>query len=312
MVPETAGGGAEVTKGARPPAEPPEGSKPRPDPVLVRVAWLALLLAPVEIYWLIATGHQGLPWTLGASLGAVGAVGVVARARPVTRPLGGFLLALGAFLGGEVVVTLVQRTNAWSWWTGRATLPHQVLAYAVLEAMITCPLMALTLLRSGCRRRDVFLAVGELRRGAFGRWGLSWAAILPLAAAVFALPLLVNLAFTVRPELGLLGKAVRALPAALAFGAINATQEEFRFRMVFLARLLPVVGADRAVVMTAVLFGLAHWGGHPSGASGVVLAFLAGYGLAASMVETKGAAWAWTVHAVLDVLIYGSLVMAVR
>jgi membrane protease YdiL (CAAX protease family) len=158
----------------------------------------------------------------------------------------------------------------------------------------------------------VFLAVGDLRRGAFGRRGLSWAAILPLAAAVFALPLLVNLAFTVRPELGLLGKAVRALPAALAFGAINAAQEEFRFRMVFLARLLPVVGADRAVVMTAVLFGLAHWGGHPSGASGVVLAFLAGCGLALSMVETKGAAWAWTVHAVLDVLIYGSLLMAVR
>ena len=49
------------------------------------------------------------------------------------------------------------------------------------------------------------------------------------------------------------------------------------FRAVFLARVDQLLGAGRAMLMTSVIFGIGHWFGHPSGPSGVVLAFVAGW-----------------------------------
>ena len=135
---------------------------------------------------------------------------------------------------------------------------------------------------------------------------------MPIAALVFAGPLALQLSVTVRPHAELFGRALTALPEALAFAAFNAAQEEFRFRAVFLARLVPLLGAGRATLMTSVMFGIGHWFGHPSGPSGVVLAFVAGWVLARSMVKTRGSLWAWAVHAAEDFLIYGALVMAAR
>ena len=44
-----------------------------------------------------------------------------------------------------------------------------------------------------------------------------------------------------------------------------------------LARLAPVVGAGQALLVTSATFGIGHWFGHPSGASGVLMAGFAGY-----------------------------------
>ncbi len=97
---------------------------------------------------------------------------------------------------------------------------------------------------------------------------------------------------------------------ALVFAAVNAAQEEFRFRAALLARLLPVVGTTHALPVTSLLFGLEHWFGHPSGPSGVLLAGLAGYMWGKSMVETGGSAWAWLIHGFQDVVIFALLIMA--
>jgi membrane protease YdiL (CAAX protease family) len=80
---------------------------------------------------------------------------------------------------------------------------------------------------------------------------------------------------------------------ALVFGAINALSEEVRFRCVLLARLVPVLGGEAAIWMTALAFGLAHWyGGNPSGPSGVAMTTAAGLIWAKSMLETRGLFWA--------------------
>lgn len=89
---------------------------------------------------------------------------------------------------------------------------------------------------------------------------------------------------------------------------MNAAQEEFRYRSVLLARLRPVVGTAQSLLITSALFGLAHWFGHPSGASGVLMAGFAGWVWGRSMVDTGGSAWACLVHAVQDVVIFTFLV----
>ena len=117
---------------------------------------------------------------------------------------------------------------------------------------------------------------------------------------------------TVRPDFHLLQRAIQGLPLALAFSVFNAAQEEFRFRSVLLGRLVPVAGASQALWMTSVLFGLGHWFGHPSGPTGVVMAGFAGFVWGKSMLDTRGFAWAWMIHAFQDVVIFSLLVMSTR
>ena len=57
-------------------------------------------------------------------------------------------------------------------------------------------------------------------------------------------------------------------------------------------------------VISGAPFGSAHHFGTPGGPVGVVLAGFLGWFLAKSVVETRGIGLAWSVHFVLDVIIF--------
>jgi membrane protease YdiL (CAAX protease family) len=289
----------------------PQVAPPRRSVVLV--AWTALFLTPVGIYWRLLTHDATAP--VGVDLVAFGLlVFLVATAIRIERlrPIRTFLLTVLALGTGMLVVSLIERSHAWTDWAARASDPKVVFADAALE-VIPCALMAGVLVASGLRRRDMVVTVGDLgARGGlpFTQRRVSWVWIGIVGTLLFAGPLAVQLTVTVHPDFGMAGKALAALPAAVAFGAFNAAQEEFRFRAGFLATLVPAVGALQAVLMTSALFAFGHWFGHPSGPVGVGMAFLAGFVLAKSMLDTRGSGWAWFMHAVQDVLIFSFLVMA--
>jgi len=109
------------------------------------------------------------------------------------------------------------------------------------------------------------------------------------------------------PELGLL---LTWLPVGLVFAAVNGAQEELRFRLVPLAALTGAVGDEQAIWMTAAVFGLAHWSGAtPSGPPGAIYHALIGAWLAKGILETRGVAWAWIVHAAGNLVLFVVLVL---
>lgn len=61
------------------------------------------------------------------------------------------------------------------------------------------------------------------------------------------------------------------VPFIFAFAAVNAFSEELHFRAVLLTRLISPLGKGKALWLTSILFGLAHWFGHPSRPTGVIL-----------------------------------------
>jgi membrane protease YdiL (CAAX protease family) len=100
------------------------------------------------------------------------------------------------------------------------------------------------------------------------------------------------------------------LPAALLFAVINPAQEEIRFRVVPLATLAPAVGDEAAIWMTSAVFGLARWSeATPSGPIGLVFHGLVGALLAKSILETRGVAWAWIIHAAGNLVLFIGLVL---
>jgi len=276
------------------------------------IAWLALLPAGIAgVILARVLFHIEPPGWLGpAEAALLLTLFAVSRFRPGIRPLGGYLLALAALKAGAIVIDAIEHGMAWRAWTAHASYAQFMFADSLLE-LIPCLLLALTVI--GLGRRELFLVRGDLRARRplpFGLPGLSWTVLGPALAVLFAGPLALQLMLKAPADPRLLGRALASLPLALAFAAFNAAQEEFRFRAVLLTRLVPVVGAGQALLLTSALFGIAHWFGHPSGASGVVMAGIAGYAWGRSMLDTRGYFWAWLIHGSLDVVIFLLVVMS--
>jgi membrane protease YdiL (CAAX protease family) len=131
-------------------------------------------------------------------------------------------------------------------------------------------------------------------------------------AAIVVLVLLTGLAMAPAiPTKVDLGAAAPFLVMAILAAVLNAFWEEAVFRAAPLARLAPVVGAGRALVILALWFGLGHfYGGTPSGIFGAVMVSLVGVVLGKAMVDTRGFAWPWLIHMSIDLTIYTVIALA--
>ncbi len=93
----------------------------------------------------------------------------------------------------------------------------------------------------------------------------------------------------------------------LLFSLTNSFAEEMIFRVGINSPLANLLSPNKIFLISAVIFGIAHFQGMPSGIIGVILAGLLGYVLSKSINETNGIFWAWIIHFLQDVIIIGSL-----
>lgn len=107
-----------------------------------------------------------------------------------------------------------------------------------------------------------------------------------------------------RPALGTLLATLPLLPVVLLFAAMNAFSEELNYRAALLAPLEPAVGKTHSILLTATFFGLGHFYGVPYGIIGVIMAFVLGYLLSKSILETRGFFWPWFIHFLQDIAIF--------
>ncbi|OJF91545.1 CPBP family intramembrane glutamic endopeptidase [Alkalibacterium sp. 20] len=79
------------------------------------------------------------------------------------------------------------------------------------------------------------------------------------------------------------------------------------FRSAILGSLKNVLPKSQAIFIAAMIFGIAHFYGAPSGIVGVVMSVLLGWYLSRSMYETKGFASSWIIHFMQDVVIFSTI-----
>jgi Type II CAAX prenyl endopeptidase Rce1-like len=292
------------------------GAAKESDPLPRFVAWSAVIASAVpEILWQ-ESGHRISFWfTVTESfLLVLAALAVLPFSR--LRGLARFLFAIAAlnfawdFLAPSLGKTnLVHSLSQNASWGGRLFIARVLTLSGIV-------LMGLTLIGSGITRRDLFLCRGNLAAPAqpipfLGlRKPIPWTVFGPALFVVFGVALALFLYFTVHPDFTAGGRILHFLPWILLVAALNAANEEFQFRNVLLAHLRNVVPPGEAVLLTAVLFGLGHYYGQPSGPIGVVMAGFAGWIWARSMIETGGFAWAFFIHMVQDIVIFSFLAVA--
>jgi membrane protease YdiL (CAAX protease family) len=172
--------------------------------------------------------------------------------------------------------------------------------------------MLVVLLGMGLRRRDFYLAMGDLRATAeamripsrpepWTKFGRNYAIISVGLLLVFLVPAL-------QPSLAELSVGLVAFAAICA--AMNAFAEEFLYRAALIPQVLPAFGKSATLFLLPAWFGLAHWFGVPSGLTGVLLAAVGGWFFTRSMMETRGIAWAWGLHFLADFTVYLILLLS--
>lgn len=100
-----------------------------------------------------------------------------------------------------------------------------------------------------------------------------------------------------------LGMVPWALAVSLPFAAVNAAVEEAIFRLAPATALGGVASMTTVALISAVIFGVPHYFGHPGRVPGVLLAGFLGWLTCLSVLQTHGLLWAWSIHFVQDVVI---------
>jgi membrane protease YdiL (CAAX protease family) len=279
------------------------------------MAWvggLIILSSLPDIAFRSATGARFSPiWIPTLALLLLLLALVVARQWSSVERLQGYLLALVALASGYLVESVVEQSSVWVSWN-RSLVPGVSFILVNSAKLIPVATLSVSLVGSGLSREDVFIAFGDFR-ARFMRIGahhsLSWGWLLPIALLLSVGPVIANVVSARQPDFGSTGRLLPLVPLILAGAAINTFSEEFLFRQVLLARLIPVLGVTQAVWLTGLRFGVGHWFGNPSGLTGVLLATVFGWFAARSMLDTRGSGWIWLVHLINDVVIFSLIAL---
>ena len=93
----------------------------------------------------------------------------------------------------------------------------------------------------------------------------------------------------------------------LLFSLSNSFSEEMIYRLGINGPLTGLLKPNTIFFISAIIFGVAHIQGMPSGIVGILLAGILGYVLSKSVHETSGIFWAWFIHFIQDILIISTL-----
>jgi membrane protease YdiL (CAAX protease family) len=294
------------------PAAQVERASPAADGRLLPVAWAIVVLLTVPEIILRAFAGVDTWWMTPARIGALSVAIAATWALGTIRPLRGMLVVLLVVYAveGWLLLTVVPQLPAYR----DAVADSPWLAFLGERALrlVAVAVMLAVLLLQGFRRRDVFLAVGDLRATAepigvprspepWTRFGRNYGLISVGLLLVFLVP-----AFS--PSLSRLSAGLVVFAAVAA--AMNAFAEEFLYRAALIPHVLPLFGKRATLLLVPGWFALAHWFGVPAGMTGVLLAAIGGWFFARSMIETRGIAWAWFLHFLADFTVYLVLLLA--
>lgn len=99
----------------------------------------------------------------------------------------------------------------------------------------------------------------------------------------------------------------KVLPFSIVLALSNSFVEEGITRLGVVVVLKDIIKDKTIPLISAGIFGVAHYWGNPGGLLGLLVAGFLGWLLSKSIIETKGIFWAWLIHFLQDVIIFSVL-----
>jgi uncharacterized protein len=206
------------------------------------------------------------------------------------------------------------------WATGFVDLPVHPHAFVNGLALYQCYALTVALLIAGVvtilsPSSRQFLSIGQVKAIAHQeKWlGINgrstWLSNALQLLLFISIPTAVFMSLGVYYTGSLQGFQEGFIPWIILFSLTNSLAEELIFRFVLVGGLVDRYSSRTVLLCSAVLFGLPHYWGYPSGVVGVLMSGLLGYVLCKATIETKGLSIAWLIHFVQDLIIFTALFM---
>lgn len=231
----------------------------------------------------------------------------------IAMRLVGVPIAIG--VGGVLSMSLIAhflQNRTLPWWV---ISQHKVVNFTATMQLMVLPISFLALLLMYLYDRKSFkefFRVGISFGVATSNQERNWKSFGPLLAVAFTLGTTMLMSVGVISQNGLVNESfIRLMPMVLLFAATNSWAEEIFSRFVIVAGLHGKLKPDTICWISAVMFGIPHFFGTPSGIFGVIMSGLLGWLLAKSVIETKGLGWALFIHFLQDVVIFGAGAMII-
>jgi uncharacterized protein len=276
-------------------------------PAWLIIAWGAMLAVVLPDVILGRATDQPPPWLIWPASGLLVGLIVLTSVWSLLHPLRGYILTLLALVCGRGLSFLLLQSAPYRAWLQTANWGVAFLA-SMLVWLIPTALVALTLIGSGLGRQDLFLVPGNLHApvqpNPIFSAGTPWSRTAQQFVMVGSIVMFFMFGQGSRPDLRLGTVVLVNLPLIILAAAINAGYGEFCFRAVLLGRLVPVLGPQQALWLSAVCYSLWNYHRMPSRYVGALLNGFLGWFLGKSMLETGGVALAFLVHFGLDVVIF--------
>jgi membrane protease YdiL (CAAX protease family) len=277
-------------------------------PPALYLAWAIVLLLTVPEIILRAFMRVDTSWMLLARIGLLAGSFALTFVLPLVRPLRGMLIVFLVIYVVEAWLFLTAIPESQIYRDVVGDDPNLAFFGERLMRIGAVLVMLVVLLLMGLRRRDLYLAVGDLKATAeptrlkiphkpqpWTTFGRNYALISVGLLLFFLIP-------AVKPSLA--NFSVGLLFFAVVCAAMNSFAEEFLYRSALIPQVLPLFGKGATLMLVPAWFGLAHYFGVPNGMTGVLLAGIGGWFFAKSMIETRGIAWAWFLHFLADFTVY--------
>lgn len=164
----------------------------------------------------------------------------------------------------------------------------------------------------------VYLTKGDLSTKAEAiKWlgikndSISWGKLAIISAVLISIGTMLLTVFTVtgssansNPD-----QLIKYFPFVILFALFNSLSEGIIFRSAVLGSLKDVLPKHQAIFTAALIFGIGHYYGAPSGILGVFMSGLLGWYMCRSMYETKGFVSSWVIHFMQDAVIFSTILL---
>lgn len=223
--------------------------------------------------------------------------------RTIFRP-GQIAVPIAITLGGLLATMLIGYNLLTGALTSWKISEHDVVNFTFTMQMMVLPVSFVALAAMYFYDRASFL---KFFRPGF-KTSSDWNLYGPVVAVALTIGTTMFMSFNVVAQHGVINNTFFELfPLVLLFAATNAWSEEIFSRFVLVAGLDGKLKPDVICLISAIVFGAAHYSfGTPSGLFGVVASGSMGWFMAKSVVDTKGMGWALFIHFLQDVVIFGA------
>jgi len=228
-----------------------------------------------------------------------------------------YSLILGVIISTDILTKIIRSSSFWKEIFDESSFIGNFGGSILLKFFGILPVIGILILlfRSPAAvymtKGDLSVKAEEIKWLGIKKNWISWGKLSIISAGLISTGTILLTVFTVTgtSENFNIDNLMKYLPFVIIFAFFNSFCEGIVFRSAILGSLRDVLPKNQLMVTAAVLFGIAHYYGAPSGIVGVAMSGLLGWYMSRSMYETKGFVSSWIIHFMQDVVIFSTILL---